>query len=254
MISELKKIYSYLLRFRRDLTYQFFGDKNYQKFVIISQSRTGSTLLMALLNNHDNIICEGELFKNLNGKSCLQIWNKLFGKKPKKIQKVGFKLFYGHPLKGDQSVWEFIEKDKNITIIHLVRKNWLRVLVSQKIGLKTKLWTENIDRPHQISLEDKRIELSVVECENAFKEAEFNEQKTRERFTNHTMIEVSYEDLSNDHDSIVRKITQVLNIKYLPVQAKNKKQNSETLDELVLNFKELEEHFKESKWAYLFSD
>ena len=252
MIKNLKKVYSFLLRTKRESFYQIFGDRNYKKFVIISQSRTGSTLLMALLNNHENIICEGELFKNLNGKSCKQIWDKFFSKKPKKVKQVGFKLFYSHPTNGDQSVWDFIENDKSITIIHLVRKNWLRVLVSQKIGLKTKLWTENIDRPHQISTDEKKVKIDYDECEKAFVKAAFNEQQTRERFSNHPFVEVTYEDLSNDADGVIRNITDILNINYQKVQAKNKKQNAEPLEELVINFNELKDKFSNSKWEYLF--
>jgi LPS sulfotransferase NodH len=254
MIRNLKKAYSFLLRKKSELYNELLGDKNYKKFVIISQSRTGSTLLMALLNNHENIICEGELFKSLGGNSCRQVWDKFFGKKPKKIQQVGFKLFYSHATKGDQTVWDFIENDKSITIVHLVRKNWLRVLVSQKIGLKTKLWTENIDKPHQISTEDKKVEISYDDCEKSFLNAEFNEQNTRDRFSNHPFVEVTYEDLSKDADEVIHKITNVLNVNYQKVKAKNKKQNTEPLKELVINFSELKEKFKNSKWEYLFSE
>lgn len=254
MIKVLKKIYSFLLKSKRKIVNQIFGDKNYKKFVIISQSRTGSTLLMALLNNHENIICDGELFKNLNGNSCKHIWNRFFSKKPKKIEQVGFKLFYYHPLKGDQSVWDFIKNDKSITIIHLVRKNWMRVLVSQKVGLKTKLWTENIYKPHLVSIEEKKVEISIDECEEAFKKASLNEEKTREHFASHPFVEVTYEDLSEDSDSVIRKITNVLNVNYQKVKANNKKQNTEPLEELVINFSELQDHFRDTKWAYLFSE
>lgn len=254
MIKFLKKVYGLILSSKRYLSYQLFGDKNYKKFVIISQSRTGSTFLMALLNNHENIICEGELFKNLNGNSCKLVWDNFFSKKPKKIQQVGFKLFYSHPTKGDQSVWDYIENDKSITIIHLVRQNWLRVLVSQKIGLKTKLWTENIDRPHQISTDEKKVEIDYDECEKAFIQAAFNEQQTRERFSNHPFIEVTYEDLSSDADTTIRSITDILSVNYQKVQAKNKKQNAEPLEDLVINLSVLKVRFKNTKWAYLFSE
>src|SRR5690606_1135584 len=198
------------------------------------------------------IICEEELFKNLKGKSCKQIWDKFFSKKPKKVQQVGFKLFYSHPTNGDQSVWDFIEKDKNITIIHLVRKNWLRVLVSQKIGLKTKLWTENIHRPHQITSEEKKVEIEFEECLKAFEKAEYNEQKTSARFSKHPFIEVTYEELAKDSDLVIHKVTDILNVNYQKVKANNKKQNAEPLDLLITNFTELKESFKGSKWEYFF--
>lgn len=85
-MKKLKSIYSRVLKLKKNVKNNFLGNRDYKKFVIISRSRTGSTLLMAMLNKHSQVICEGELFKKLNGKSCLDIWDKLYSKKPKIIK------------------------------------------------------------------------------------------------------------------------------------------------------------------------
>ena len=80
----------------------------YNKFVIIARSRTGSNLLRSYLNSHPNIEAHDELFRELKRKSCQEIWKGLFIKKNKKIKYVGFKIFYYHPLEGsDNSIWNF---------------------------------------------------------------------------------------------------------------------------------------------------
>ncbi len=250
----LKKQYSRLIKFKKNNINQLRGNTDYKKFVIISRSRTGSTLLMALLNNHSEVICEGELFKNLNGLSCKIIWQNFFNKKPKIIKQVGFKLFYYHPFENDKQVWEFIKKEKDITIIHLVRNNLLRSFTSQKIGEKTKQWTENKNRPHEIDLLSKKIKLNYKDCLNTFEKIKRYEEITREDFKSFNFIEVSYEDLNSNRDEELNKIFNKLGLFNEKVGTVMKKQNPESLQVLIENFEELKIKFKNSKWEYLFDE
>ena len=150
-MKRLQREYIRFKKLRENFRDNLFGDTNYKKFAIISDSRTGSTLLMQLLDSHPAIICFGEEFKNLENSSSSKVWKEIYRKRRKSTQWVGFKLFYFHPWKNkDQDVWKFLEADKNVVIIHLTRKNILRSYVSKEIGLKTRKWTENIHRPHQI--------------------------------------------------------------------------------------------------------
>lgn len=86
MKNFLKKNYAKSLAQLNILNEYLTGDINYRKFIIISDSRTGSTLLMQLLNSHPNIIAKGELFKNLNGRTCEKIWKDFFKKRAKKVK------------------------------------------------------------------------------------------------------------------------------------------------------------------------
>ena len=154
---------------REKLRDSLFGTHKYKKFVIVSDSRTGSTLLMQLLNSHPEIITLGEEFKDLNQLSCKESWRNIFRRRPKKINWVGFKLFYFHPRKSmDREVWDLIESDKRIVIIHLTRQNILRSYVSKKIGLKTRKWTESVNLPLEINEEDKKVKLEPAECRKNF--------------------------------------------------------------------------------------
>lgn len=251
-MEKIKKIYSRILRGKENVSNTLFGDLKYKKFVIISRSRTGSTLLMALLNKHSQVICEGELFKKLNGKSCLEIWNELYSKKPKRIKHVGFKLFYYHPFDTDKTVWDFIDKDKEVAIVHLTRKNYLEAFVSQKIGEKTKQWSESKLRPHNLTLEQKQVVLEPEECLETFETIRNYERETKERYKNRKFIEIDYGDLNNDKEGTVGQILNALSLSKETLEVVNKKQNKESLQDLIQNYAQLKSYFSNTEWNYLF--
>ena len=248
----IKKIYSAFLKKKESLTNSLFGNKDYKKFVMISRSRTGSTLLMALLNKHNNVICEGELFKDLNGKSCLEIWNSFYSNKPRKIGHVGFKLFYYHPFDEDKKIWDIITKDKTITIIHLTRKNYLEAYLSQKIGEKTKKWTESKYKQHNLSLEERVVTLNFDDCKETFEKIYNYESETVQRFKEHNFIEIDYQDLNSNKEKVISSIFEKFGVPNEQVEAVNKKQNAEPLEKLIENYSELKKSFANTKWAYLF--
>ncbi len=253
MKKELKELYSKYRSAKSYTTDFLFGDRNYKKFVIISDSRTGSTLLMHLLNLHPQIITFGEEFKYLGDSSCSQVWNYIFRKRPGKINWVGFKLFYNHPVKvDDQEVWDFLEADRDIVIIHLTRKNLLRSYTSKQIGLKTKKWTENVKRPHIINGEEKKVILDFDECVKNFESIDGFIGRTEKRFKDHKIISVVYEELNKDMQSTIDPIYKELGVTDYKVTTNMKRQNPEPLQELVINYFEIKERFKNTRWAYLF--
>lgn len=255
MYSILKKFYGRYLDARERITNQIFGNIEYRKFVIISDARTGSTLLMALLDNHPEIIAKGELFKQLRGKTTLDIWNDLFRKRPKKVKWVGFKLFYDHPWNsGERKVWDLIEEDKGIVIIHLVRNNKIRSYVSKQIGLKTKLWTEGVNQPNTLTLEDKKVNIDPRQCIENIEKIDRLESDTKKRFRDHNLIPVSYEELSTDKNATMNRVYKELNVTELEIQTNLKKQNPEKLQDLVLNYEELRKYLSNTRWDFCFEE
>lgn len=251
-MEELKKIYRKLRALGTKVRNGLFGHKNYRKFVIISRSRTGSTLLMALLRSHPNVHIEGELFKKLNGESCRTVWDRLFRKHPKSIQQVGFKLFYYHPFDADQSVWEFLLNDKDISVIHLRRLNLLRAFASQKIGEKTKKWTQH---KSDSTTHDKTIALDIAECKETFEKISAYEERTRKQFQDHhTYVEVTYENLAKDNQKVINELFDKLGLPEFNASTVLKKQNPEPLERLIENFDDLKDAFKNTNWEYLLTE
>ena len=127
--------------------YSFVGHRGYEKFVIVSSGRSGSTLLATLLGSHPNIRCYSEIFheRELDPKTVFfypksKKQHRLFVDDPQRflddvfycryfhrdIFFVGFKiLYYQTRLHGQTSVWSYLENHKEIKIIHLKRNNLL---------------------------------------------------------------------------------------------------------------------------------
>lgn len=139
-------------------------------------------------------------------------------------------------------------------IIHLTRNNILRSFASKQIGLKTRKWTENIHRPHELNLDGKKVILKSKECIQNFESVENYIIKTNNRFSRHFIIPVVYEDLDKDKQVEMSRIFKELGVEDLIVDTFMKKQNSEKLEGLIINFKELRSDHKGTKWEYLFKE
>ena len=245
----LKKIYGKFLEVGNRHINRVIGNINYKKFVIISDARTGSTLLMGLLNSHPEIIAEGEIFKRLRNINSIELWNDVFRSRPKKIRWVGFKLFYDHPWNSDdRTVWNLIEEDKDIVIIHLVRENILRSYISKQIGLKTKKWTENKKKPNTLTVDQKRVKINIEDCIANLSQIDQKERETREKYKNHKLIPVSYEELSNDKSKVMRCIFNELEVKNKILSTSMLKQNPEKLRDLIVNYEELYSALEDTRW------
>lgn len=254
MLRTLRNTYHHFRIYKKRVIEDLVGNNYYNKFVIISDSRTGSTLLLNMLGFHPNIEIEGEKFKNFHGKTGLSIWNEIFKKRYPKIKQVGFKLFYFHSLGKDKTVWNNLFKDTSITILHLTRENILKSLISKKIGLKTGKWTENINAKEMIDLETKKIKLDPLECENYFKEISDYQNKTNEMFGNHRLIQISYENFILNPDKNINSIYSKLGVHEFHKKSELKKQNPESLEDLIVNFLELKTYFEKTEWSDLFQD
>lgn len=230
-----------------------FGNRNYQKFVIITRSRTGSNLLVSLLNNHPNIHSEGEVFRRIGGTSCLEIWNSIFTSKLSRIKYVGFKIFYYHPLDSDDiSVWNYLKEDHEIKVIHLRRENMLQTIVSRKIAGKTDVWSSAGN--NKLPLSERQIFLTAQECNSEFSKTEDNERLTRDNFSTHPFLEVTYEDLVDNNQKVMNNIFEFLGIPSFLVSSKLKKQNGESLSNLITNFNSLKQEFVNTKYEHFFSN
>jgi LPS sulfotransferase NodH len=248
-----KEIVKSYLRKLKNIWYGFFGHKSYEKFVIVTSGRYGSNFLVSLLDSHENIEASGELFRYLDGDSSLKRWNEIFGFKNRNTQIAGFKLFYFHPFdENDAEVWNILQSDKEIKIIHLVRENKIRVYVSLMVATKTGEWKRKSGKSNDIN--DKRIEIDFEDFINWIEEKEQFEFDTRNRFKNHPFIEISYENLVGNRESVFEDLLSFLNVSKMKLHSPLKKQNKETLEDLILNYQEFKENILQTKYAKYLQD
>lgn len=253
-MSVVKRIGGSVLRFFRRVNNALFGGRHYTKFIIITRSRTGSNFLVSLLNAHPQVEAGGELFAQLKGRTTQQVWSSSFDKKSKKVQCAGFKIFYYHPLDSDsKAVWDKIKNDRSIRIIHLKRSNILETLVSRKIAVKTDVWLQsgNVSTP---SIEERKVTLTPEECLKEFESTRANEHQIDEQYQQHQLMELKYEELVADTPAALSQVFQFLGVKPVTVSSSLRKQNKESLSELMTNYTEIKEALNGTEWAYMLND
>jgi len=227
------------------------GGTNYTKFVVITRSRTGSNLLISLLNSHNDIKVFGEKFSRLEGKTTQMIYRDVFPKKS--TRSVGFKLFYYHPLDSeDNSIWDILKNDRDIKIIHLLRENLLRIHISRMIAGKTDEWISKNDNKR--SVDSKRVEIDVDSLLLDIETTVNYIKKTREDFNKHDMIEVTYENLVKNNKVVLETILNFIEVPTLELNTPLKKQNPEQLEQLISNYQEVKEKLDNTKYSYLLNE
>lgn len=248
--KNLKSFYRVQRKNVLKLNNSIFGDKKYKKFIVIASGRTGSNLLISYLNSHPNIEAKGELFRDLEGSTCKEVWDDFYNNKPKIIEMAGCKIFYYHPFHTkDKSVWEFILKDRDIKIIHLVRENKLRTYLSLEIANKTDSWSRKNKK--NISLNKKQVEINFDEFLDRLNKIEQYEKEARSKFKNHSFLEISYEQLVNDKEDTMKRVFDLLDLEERELKSNYKKQNKEKVSDLILNYDEFIGKLKKSKFSYL---
>lgn len=226
-----------------------FGYTNYQRLVIIGHARTGSNFLLEALNTSSAIKMYHEIFAAHNrqyGEDFQKILATIYKKQPKSIKLVGFKLFYYHLT--DQEWNEFLSYD-NFMTIHLIRKNKLRTIISLDIAFKTNQWSAR--QKNQTSSSSKNISLDTSKLIQKLEKIEQHENLTKNRFQAKSFLEVSYEDLVSKPDQIFSQISSYLKIDDIDYKKnKLKKQNPEAIEDLVINYSEVVDLLKNTRFAH----
>lgn len=230
--------------------------RDYRRFIVLTRSRTGSNMLISCLGSHPAIHAESEIFQRLNGRTCGEILDSVFGERPRRIRAVGFKIFYYHPLDDPHApVWESLRAMPELYVIHLRRRNLLRTLVSRKIAGVRDIWSslEEEERSGRGSAA-KVVTMTADELRAGFRQTRDWEEAYMRMFRVQPLLEVVYEDFVADPGVQFRRITDFLGVRYRPPQTSFRKQNPEPLRRLVSNFDELAREFSGTEWAGFFDD
>jgi LPS sulfotransferase NodH len=247
---ELKKIRKFSLNY----FFSVLGSREYVKFIILTRSRTGSNLLIDYLNSHGKIFARSEIFRHLKGRDWRAILRTVYRKHPFFTKATGFKIFYGHPFDApDCDIWKALEQDRAIRVIHLVRSNVLRSIVSHRIADKTNFWFQKRKQKRsKFSVEEKRIHLDFKELVKEFERTASWRLEADARFMGHEILEISYEELTGDPGTTFAKVCEFLGVNHCNPVSSFRKQNPEKLKDLIENYAELKESFKDSRWQEYF--
>jgi LPS sulfotransferase NodH len=230
------------------------GHADFTKFIVLSRSRTGSNLLLSLLNSHPEIIAEHEILAELDGRDARKVVAKAYGKQPYYVKAKGFKVFYYHPLGGEApEVWDDLVAAQDIKVIHLKRRNILRTLVSRKIAGMKDVWAATSEARLDIGRQ-KTVSFRTEELEEGFRRTRGWETEGDRRFAAHPLLSVWYEDLVRDPEATLAQVLDFLGLRQVPLATQLRKQNPERLPELVSNYAELKAAFTGSEWAVFFEE
>lgn len=138
--------------------------REYRRFVITGDARTGSNMLAQALNTNPAIRCFREIFNywqehvdyfvegydpNVAEDLALRqtdpvrfLQERIFNEHPPHIESVGFKYLYGH-FWGFDALTEHLSADRELLVVHLKRRNLLRSFVSVRLAEETNRWIED---------------------------------------------------------------------------------------------------------------
>jgi LPS sulfotransferase NodH len=240
------------------------------KVVIISSGRSGSNFLVSLLSSHPDIYLYGEVIGEsyMRHKSFRRVlarcgpkryirncFKKRFYKQVvgMKILYYQFREYYGRKWNLDniEAVLETIRSDTDIKIVHLKRRNMLKILASQKIATLTGHY---VVRDEQQKQQHRSVELSPEKCESFFEKLSRTREKFDDYFKQHETFEVHYTDLVSNRNSIRQKLLKFLGVKQCPLTMDTIRQSSRSLAERIDNYDALKEDFKNTRWECFFED
>lgn len=235
-----------------------------KRFVILTNGRSGSTLLVSYLRQNSNIRLYGEIFgkyylaqpmvRELIRRDGAVSYFKNMQSRCLAESHVGVKILYSHlePSYGEErgvpdlpAVVDELVRDKDIKILHLRRDNLLDIAIS---GMLAKLTKSYSGRDYG----DLRIVLPVDRCRQTFEQLQRQSERYRTLFSEHDYLEITYEDLVDTPDGTLASAFAFLGAELVAAQTTLKKQNRSPRETVVTNYAELKEAFANTPFARFF--
>ena len=242
--SSLSSAYTYT--FQRAY-FRLFGHQVDRRFAIIGNARTGSNYLLDGLNSSPAIRMYHEIFASHNreiGRDFEKILSTIYQYESKSTELVGCKVFYNH-LTDEE--WKKLVAVRDLKVIHLIRWNRLRTVISLEIAFKTGQWTRagNAGGP-----KDKRVTLDPLKLIKRLEQIEEGEIATRARFCDRQMLEIVYEELVQAPHEVFASVSAYLGVDGIdPGKIRLKRQNPESLPQLIVNYEEVEAVLKNTPFG-----
>jgi LPS sulfotransferase NodH len=254
----------------------------YTRFIILGDARTGSNLLANALNSHPQIVCFREIFHFAH--EDLIDWDvtgfdprdpediamraadpvrfmraRVFGQFAPDVRAVGFKYLYGH-FWGFKGLSDALAGDMDLRVVHLLRRNLLRLFVSLRIAEETGRWLDPAPPPlgrriasfvrHPVRNmrgtevvaperpERRPLALTTEECLQFFAKHRAERQRYGEMFSHHRLLTMHYEDLLHDQHRVFGDVQQFVGVEPRTLHTNLRRQNPEPLHELIANYDE----------------
>jgi len=238
-------------------------------FIITCSIETDGYILANYLQSHPDILCHLEIY-NLNGAGRFSgVYGERIKNEPgyekalaeymdkypipflykivfdaQKQSAVGFIFKYQELLLPQFAITRnAIKRDRDIKIIHLRRRNLLRLYLLQNLNTCT---INNLE-----SLIYEPVYLDPISCVEYFSQMERMQIYISKFFSDHQVYNVDYEDIISDHgENVLSKIQEFIDvpIRKLSITLKKQYLYDLNLKQVIANFNELQSYFKDTPY------
>jgi hypothetical protein len=239
-----------------------------RKFVVLSQQRSGSHMLLSLLNSHSQILCNSDLSTaeiKANGEDWAYAQgfrvpplfpDRVYFPAGKQPDTVGFLL------KTKTGLQKTIRNRIGLKIIYLERTNYLAVLLSRKISESLGCY----DTPHlNVPLKHARsrrsdfppVSIDSDDAAKFFADCERESGDVREDLAGTDHIAVTYDELTRDTAQTMQRVFEFLGVP--PTIARftdgwgAEKLDGRPMSAAIANYQSLQKDFVATRWAKFFS-
>jgi LPS sulfotransferase NodH len=242
------------------------------RFVVVAAERTGTNLLVSLLNQLEYCVCGNELFNPaciasnmipwpeiseperiralaLRRDDPAGFWNELCNASLSRgYRAVGFKLLYSQGL-SQKSLLHRLAADRTIRIVHLTRRNLLRRLVSERQAYATNQWAV-----HRGATLDPRpaVAITISEIIKSIQTVERHQTMFDSMFRDHPVLRLVYEDLAERPQRVAARAAGFLGLPALskPPTVMYQKTGAEDLSQALKGFDDLRARAR--RWSSFF--
>jgi LPS sulfotransferase NodH len=194
-----------------------YGTAPAARFVVVATARTGTNLLLGMLNDHPGCYGGGELFNvdalagetipwremeaadrpallALRRRDPVAFWREISGMAAARgFSRIGFKLLYSQGF-SHRALLDHLAAEKKLPVIHLKRRNLLRRLVSERQAYATGKWAAT---PAQGPAAARpAVRLDMAEMIASIRTTEEHQEIYDNLFAGHPVLNLVYEDLA----------------------------------------------------------
>ena len=238
-----------------------------RQFVILSEQRSGSHMLINLLNSHPLVRCNGDLM-TADVEKYGEDWayERGFSHSAAFRDEVQVSVnkqpeVVGFPIKIKQNLHQTIRKRRNLKILFQQRKNRLAILLSRELGNILRLYPDDGEDMANFSVRHSSyppINIAPDLAMSFFEEWSAKIKEVLKSLDGTDWVSVFYEELCAERDATMRRVFAHLGVPFHePRLGKgwgSTKLNKRSLSESIANYAQLKRYFAGTAWAEFFAE
>jgi len=240
------------------------------KFVILSEMRTGGTVLADALGRHPQVTAVGEILDAGPSDHWRAVRRSLLARLRPRPEDVGpesdliplLRLLLGEydgfmvhrdgQIVEANPAWDYLVSRTDLAVIHLYRENLFRQYLSEHVALATGIWhLEQGDGPAPA---DPVLWIDPADCLRVMRDRKACFERLRDRFAGHRSVTVRYEDLAANMGAVLAYCQGFLGVDWCPLPVTFRRRTPQPTAALVANLAELRDRFAGTEFAGLLDD